>query len=224
MFLDAGAAVAKHGPAALRELMSEGSDSADRGPLVESLNGLARSATDWNAALEVGNQWYDRLVAAANEPDPAIRRQALTAIDAELAAVRVTRAPLWADLLRPRAELGRRVGQQLAAFLLPAVSSALDAEQRTAATLDLTRLALALAAYRAEHAEYPDTLDQLVPTDIETVPRDRFTAGPLVYRRTGEGYLLYSVGPNGQDDGGRGQTEQLAGDDVSVRAPPEAAE
>ncbi|MBV9848134.1 MAG: hypothetical protein JO250_00460 [Armatimonadetes bacterium] len=64
--------------------------------------------------------------------------------------------------------------------------------------------ALALRAYRVEHGVYPATLDALIPTYLSRVPDDPFAlSGPLRYRRVGDKYVLYSVGPDGKDDGGR---------------------
>lgn len=65
---------------------------------------------------------------------------------------------------------------------------------------------LALRAYEIDHAGvYPDRLDQLIPKYLSRVPLDPFASdlGPLKYRRIGKSYLLYSVGPDGVDDGGK---------------------
>ena len=58
-------------------------------------------------------------------------------------------------------------------------------------------------AWRAEHGQCPDSLDSLVPGTLDTVPLDPFSSAALQYRRDGERYVLYSVGPDGKDDGGR---------------------
>ena len=63
--------------------------------------------------------------------------------------------------------------------------------------------ALALRAYRLDHHVYPAALVDLTPAYLLAVPRDPFHDGPLLYRRHGASYVLYSVGPDGQDDGGR---------------------
>lgn len=65
---------------------------------------------------------------------------------------------------------------------------------------------LALRAYELDHATaYPDRLDQLVPNYLSKVPTDPFASdlGALKYRRVGKSYLLYSVGPDGVDNGGK---------------------
>jgi hypothetical protein len=73
---------------------------------------------------------------------------------------------------------------------------------------DLLLAALALRAYHVEKGVYPARLDELV-TDgyLSRVPDDPFAPPgmPLLYRRMpgGSKYLLYSVGPDGKDDGGK---------------------
>jgi hypothetical protein len=46
-----------------------------------------------------------------------------------------------------------------------------------------------------------------VPSDLralgDEIPSDPFTAKPLIYRTTPSGFILYSVGPNRVDDGGK---------------------
>jgi len=83
---------------------------------------------------------------------------------------------------------------------------------------DLTRVALALAAYRAEKEEYPAALTKLVPGYLPALPEDLFTCKPLRYRRVGNGYVLYSAGPNMKDDGGRKSDTGEGPDDIVVRA------
>ena len=51
------------------------------------------------------------------------------------------------------------------------------------------------------------------------VPGDLFSGKALVYRPTENGYLLYSVGVNGKDDGGRSADDEPPGDDLHVRMP-----
>jgi hypothetical protein len=91
---------------------------------------------------------------------------------------------------------------------------------------ELIRLAFALAAYRADQGAYPLKLADLVPKYVAKVPQDIFNDSELHYRREGDGYLLYSVGPNGKDDGGKSFDDCKAAegwDDVVVRVPGPAA-
>ncbi|MGH7940202.1 MAG: hypothetical protein ACREFR_03920 [Limisphaerales bacterium] len=70
--------------------------------------------------------------------------------------------------------------------------------------LDLARVACALERYRLAHGEYPKKLEALSPQFIEAVPHDIINGKPLHYRLISNGkFLLYSVGWNETDDGGR---------------------
>jgi hypothetical protein len=66
-----------------------------------------------------------------------------------------------------------------------------------------TLTTVAVLRYVTERNECPETLDQLVQAGyLDGLPEDPFGAGPLSYRRTADGFLLYSWGENLTDDGG----------------------
>lgn len=63
--------------------------------------------------------------------------------------------------------------------------------------------ALALRAYRLDQGAYPGELSDLVPDYLDSIPQDPFAGdAPLRYRIDGDRYVLYSIGPDGVDDGG----------------------
>lgn len=64
----------------------------------------------------------------------------------------------------------------------------------------ILKIMIALRHYRLEHDEHPESLAALESYGIETM--DEFSGKKLIYKRTGDRYLLYSVGPDGRDDGG----------------------
>jgi hypothetical protein len=66
-----------------------------------------------------------------------------------------------------------------------------------------SRTGLACRVFKARTGRYPDSLDELVPGLVPAVPIDPFSGDPLVYRRDGEGFVVYSLGSNQKDDGGR---------------------
>ena len=69
---------------------------------------------------------------------------------------------------------------------------------------DLARVACALERYRLAHGEYSETLDILAPQFIDKIPHNVIGGKPLHYHRTPDRkYLLYSVGWNEVDDGGK---------------------
>jgi hypothetical protein len=76
-------------------------------------------------------------------------------------------------------------------------------EVRNEARTRLLQTDLAILAFQLEHNRYPDRLDELVPSLLREIPVDPYCDKPLIYRREGDEYLLYSAGPNGVDDGGQ---------------------
>jgi len=72
------------------------------------------------------------------------------------------------------------------------------------ARLRLVYTALRLESHRKTRGQYPPSLDALGSDPLFTDP---FSGQPFVYRRDGAGYTLYSVGPNGKDDGGESRPE-----------------
>jgi len=76
----------------------------------------------------------------------------------------------------------------------------------------LTEISLCLAAYKADHGQYPAALNDLTPAYLAAVPADLFTGNPPIYHPAAAGYALYSVGPDMIDNGGHG-------DDIQVNMP-----
>jgi hypothetical protein len=63
---------------------------------------------------------------------------------------------------------------------------------------------VAVMRYAADKGVYPPALDALVAEGyVNELLIDPYSGLPFGYRRTGDGFLLYSVGENGKDDGGQ---------------------
>ena len=61
-----------------------------------------------------------------------------------------------------------------------------------------------LKMFQQDIGEYPDSLKLLTANKfLKELPMDPFSGKPFIYKRAGKGYLLYSVGMNAKDDGGR---------------------
>ena len=89
---------------------------------------------------------------------------------------------------------------------MPAFSRAITINIRSIAQLRTARVALAVERYRLVNDNIPDTLTALVPTYLETIPKDPFDGSELRYRKLESGFVVYSVGEDRRDDGG---TERL---------------
>ncbi len=71
------------------------------------------------------------------------------------------------------------------------------------AQLTALRTALALERFRLTHeGKIPVTLAELVPAYLPKIPRDIFDNLPLPFKPLPRGYVLYSIGADGVDDGG----------------------
>ena len=71
----------------------------------------------------------------------------------------------------------------------------------------VTRTVLAIERWRLTHnGRLPDSLKDLVPGFLPTVPLDPFDEKPLRYKKSAQGYIVYSIGPDLVDDGGKERT------------------
>jgi hypothetical protein len=104
----------------------------------------------------------------------------------------------------------------------------------TLAVVRSTLSALAIERFRAAHGALPTRLPDLIPGVLAEIPTDPFSGHPLLYKRWPDGYSVYSVGPDRQDDGGEIPGTQLGSQtntkrltdpaDVGLRVRPPQAE
>jgi hypothetical protein len=178
---------------------------------------------DWDPALRNANNWYDRMTTAARGAERTTRKREWNKVHDDLLALKgkvVEEGGLGQALLEGKdGARGKAVGDVIICLMVPAVYKVQDAADRSVQTQDNLQLAFALALYHCDHKQYPKSLDALAPKYLPKVPEDMFSGKPLVYRPTENGYLLYSVGMNGKDDGGRGYDDDPSGDDLVIRMP-----
>lgn len=85
------------------------------------------------------------------------------------------------------------------------------------ARLQLAYTGFLLERYRKTHGQYPASLSELGSDPYLTDP---FSGKPFIYHREGSSFVLYSVGPNGQDDG---NAPEPPGRSFSIRRPSDIA-
>jgi len=210
----------------------------DRGGL-QALENLARGPTftepdpkanrpldnvDWDPALRNANRWYDRLVETMRVKDRASREKKMVQIDEEMKILKKAGADLRTRinilLAKDSAKArGEAIGNILISLMVPAVRKIQQAGERAEQVQANLRLAFALACYQREHGDYPRKLETLAPKYLATIPHDLFSGKALIYRPSEKGYLLYSVGVNGEDEEGRTYEDDPSGDDLAVRMP-----
>ena len=178
---------------------------------IEGLPHIKYLRVDFNAALWKGNEYFDRIVAAMHLPQCTARNQATTQIESDLSRLGA-KTEQSVKSIAGAIDPNRRsdiVASAMICSFMPAFKSAMDAEDRANAELELERLAAALAIFRIEHGKYPEKLEELVPGQLKKLPVDLYNAIPFIYKRTEDGYLLYSAGENGKDDGGSTEIQQM---------------
>jgi hypothetical protein len=91
----------------------------------------------------------------------------------------------------------------LSKLLVTALSSAVTKEVTSIAYLRTSIAAIAIERFRLAHGQLPKNLNELVPQFLSAVPNDPFDGQPLRYHLLDKGYVIYSIGSDGHDDGGR---------------------
>ena len=85
-----------------------------------------------------------------------------------------------------------------------AIANVIELESRIRTDEQALITTLAVLRYNANSDGYPNSLSQLVSAGyIKELPKDPFSDKPLVYKRTIQGFTLYSFGEDYDDDGGR---------------------
>jgi hypothetical protein len=94
-------------------------------------------------------------------------------------------------------------GNLLLEMFTPALWSVYKVTYRNKVHVEATLTSIAILRYKQDTGSCPEKLQELVNAGyLKELPIDPFSDRPLVYRRTDDGFLLYSVGLNLKDDGG----------------------
>jgi hypothetical protein len=110
----------------------------------------------------------------------------------------------FAAALEQEQQSATAAGHRLSTQLLPALTRVPDRFAAGGARLRAAQTALAVERYRVAHnGRLPEQLADLVPDFMPAVPEDPFTGQPLRFHKLTKGYVVYSVGGDGQDDGGK---------------------
>jgi hypothetical protein len=91
----------------------------------------------------------------------------------------------------------------LVGLFMPAMARISEIAYRGKIQHEATVAILALQRWRLEKDQYPAALGELVAAGfLNELPIDPWSDKPLVYKKTGDDFILYSVGFNFIDDGG----------------------
>lgn len=94
-----------------------------------------------------------------------------------------------------------------------ALFEAAKKDQRTAAILRSASVGCAIERFRNAHqGQLPNSLTDLIPTYLPSIPLDPANDQPLRFRPLDPGYVVYGVGPDGEDNQGNSVRKIGAGD------------
>jgi tetratricopeptide (TPR) repeat protein len=185
---------------------------------------LYNESVDWDQVSRLGSDWFGQVARAFEQPlrqerDAEIRK--LMTIQAQKSQnPRFLRSLSYIQAgVIPRELASQDLANTIEAALTKSLEPICAVEDRIEIRMSLAQISLALAGYRSDHGSYPDRLAALTPKYLSGVPKDLHTGDDLHYSKRTDGYLLYSVGPNRQDDHGRGRDDTPPADDIGVRLP-----
>ena len=91
----------------------------------------------------------------------------------------------------------------LSSIIIPNTYKAASTTVRNETLRRLAVVAIALKRFQMQNYSLPPTLEALVPNFISVLPFDPMSGKSLCYRvDSSTGFVLYSVGEDGVDDGG----------------------
>jgi hypothetical protein len=106
--------------------------------------------------------------------------------------------------LRAISEEASRGYYILSRLFLPSMSSEARRDAVARAGLRNATAAVAIERWRLAHdGAIPDSLEALVPSLLPTIPQDPFDGQRLRFKKLSKGYVIYSIGPDFKDDGGK---------------------
>jgi hypothetical protein len=199
-----------------RHLNVDEPDAACRMAITEASIGAALERNGINIDWLVGNnleQWgLHEMVRVRERITGATRRKCIQ----QLQAIDRSREPVSRTIERDRAWRDRKYGwsERLRTVLgeLQGHDNEADwfsvmrfdlGERRRDAFLRLLITDLSIREFCEVNGHAPNDLSELIPDYMLALPNDPFGDGPFPYRKTTDDFELYSVGPDGVDDGGQ---------------------
>lgn len=104
----------------------------------------------------------------------------------------------------------------LSSVFIAKVDEAITKDAMGLAQIRATQTVLAVERYRLAKGKLPTSLDDLMPQFLPAIPEDPFDGQPLRYQLLPRGYIVYSIGPDGQDDNGREKPAEVKADDKTT--------
>ncbi|MEQ8618450.1 MAG: hypothetical protein RIB44_17905 [Lacipirellulaceae bacterium] len=163
-----------------------------------------RAAYDWNYIFRRLNDDHDLYEKAAYEEDPKRSEAFLDEVNQRVESwseIGESKALMAQALISPQARSKWQYART-ASLLFSPTWAAMVAERRGITKRRLSIVATALATFHAKRGEYPVELHELTPDFLQELPLDPVYEQKFRYFRQKQGYLLYGLGSNAEDDQG----------------------
>jgi hypothetical protein len=172
---------------------------------------------DWDEAFRYVNVWHDRMVEAFSKPTIAQRKQAISELKEEISTLKKQAL----ENIQSNNSISETSDVKIYTrqFIHLLMQSGLFSDWEMPSTYienrykvyrDFNLISLATAGYRHDNGRYPKKLSELCPDYIDPLPLDPFSDVDYCYKIEDNGYLLYSIGPNSKDDGGKNFNQDTA--------------
>ncbi|PQO47319.1 hypothetical protein [Blastopirellula marina] len=157
---------------------------------------------DWNEPLRVGNKYFNDTVAAMKKPTVKESYDALDKVSDdyyEFVTEDEEEQPNLLLRIFQQKSIGKALGRDVAKALMDGyfypADDYYDSYQRARKQLDLTKIAVAVAAYQRDNGTYPLSIGSLTPKYLPKVPIDADNGRPYQIRLS-----IVSLGIDGLDD------------------------
>ena len=188
-------------PDLTERLMTHLAQADHRGEFSESLAGELYMGRMMFVALRSGDRNRIPEGMVLGPVDDADERTYIEMMTRLIAAARLPYYKALPELKRMEDQLAE-LGPYSAQFV-PALARSCQAQARHEAVLEVAQLGIMLEQYKGREGSYPLTLDPIAGQFGGTLPVDPFTGRAYIYRPSFDSFLLYSMGENLVDDGGR---------------------
>jgi hypothetical protein len=115
-----------------------------------------------------------------------------------------------AEIRRRGLQTEARKGAILTAMFVPGMFKGIERNAERHAQQRVINVVLSIERYRNVKGRLPDSVGELIPEFLPEIPTDPFDEEQLRYRKDGESYFVYSVGPDCVDDDGKKQIPRAA--------------
>ena len=147
--------------------------------------------------------------AFSENPEIFFDENELTYLRTMAKMISLVKKPYWEvreELKKFEKQILKKLPKQkafLTLIFVPALFRCYNQEARIDAQLGNAEIALACYIYKAKCGKYPESLNELVPGVLPSLPLDPFTGRNYIYRKRDKGFIVYSLGDNLKDDSGK---------------------